>query len=1100
MDCSNPVTEIGRQTVKEAIEGVRVRMRQDLAGLRGLAEGAKREIFSDMEPPFPREAGAEKRLRERFARVPEMSKSVGELEFLETIAEGAPVCSLTYRGVPLHKPGVNQSGGLVSVNRLFGSYRYSGRLVSHALRFFPEEQIAATLESAIYTDGSATGFVTRLRELVGGKGVQATDIAAKARGFGKSEPLSSVVQRLRKHMPLREDAVLPDWTQPLEKLIEGITTNTHASAGAPYWRSKAEAMRDIMDGVLPVLVDAINEGTLASLLDEQPELDLCECKNKLDRYEPAKLDDKCRPYFSMPAHWSFLFSVLSQGFQHALMLATDPGSRVELKGEVVMDCANAYGVSWAHGGGERLLDFVRSIRPGQTRFYCYGDDSDLYHRRRDGTLYRVSPDFRQMDSAVDAATVRAVLQYIIESFEGAHGRSDFFNAVTAKWYEMTMNPKFLVKGTKVYQKRQAEYGIPSGVVGTTLFDTAKSILAYSHFVEQHNFEEMFMDATKATAWFRDVAGLRVKEGTWEPSVVNELPLAGYLFSENKFLGMRMQWVSDASVTTLVPTLREEEWLKLILVTRDNPTPGTKRMGDTEWWRLMFDRARGYLVTGAWENDRISNLLYYLIDQTIPEVIIMNVQSGGGNGLPPQEAPSLCVEGKEFSFPNSDGVPTREWCKQLYTRHHKAEIDDDEWRYVFPEIRQDYLQNRMGILPALSKKIARMEVVGGEYDASFLGYIPYVASKWAGPEYRMEPSAPPAEPPKTLKPPVAAPLKIKKLPDRKLDEEHAVSHARLTKSQHLRSIVQGGAEPTYRVSAESAIPLHELDSAVAEAGLYRVKDYVYERPPVVSGPEQRRVAEQFEAFQEMVRGPVATQPAQVRAQTGAYSALRQGRPVVEKASAVTLASGAREILLGLPKRVHKPPDNPASGFSNYMNAIGGRISYEVLREGPPHDPMHIVTLVIHREGMSAPIATSASKAKRQAENDLKAALYENLVVGGVLVNDTPPPPNQGFPPALRAPPPGFDSDPYYWTYEYDVEDYEVNNVPGGLVQKEVKSEEQPELIRLILDISERLKRLENDKIKSEGSDSGCQSDSAKTAEAEAAEGRTKTRNGWNGDKV
>lgn len=80
---------------------------------------------------------------------------------------------------------------------------------------------------------------------------------------------------------------------------------------------------------------AIAHGEEGKLRAEQPELFLCEVKNKLDRYEPEKLGDKTRPYVAYPFHFQALFSVLSQNFTESLKIFYDGGT-------------NAYGFSWAH--------------------------------------------------------------------------------------------------------------------------------------------------------------------------------------------------------------------------------------------------------------------------------------------------------------------------------------------------------------------------------------------------------------------------------------------------------------------------------------------------------------------------------------------------------------------------------------------------------------------------------------------------------------------------------------------------------------------------------------------------------------------------------
>lgn len=193
---------------------------------------------------------------------------------------------------------------------------------------------------------------------------------------------------LDKYMPRGSN---PNWpgvhTGLDEALLEGIKITSNSSAGAPYWRNKGDCLDDIIYVGLPIVVDAIKNNTLGKLWKENPEMFLVEVKNKLDRYNISELEKKTRPYVCVPAHWSFLFSMLAQGFQATLeTFENSPGS------------CNAYGFSSADGGLDRMVDWMRSADK-RGKVCCYGDDACIVVRKGK-VVYRVDPDFKQMDGSI----------------------------------------------------------------------------------------------------------------------------------------------------------------------------------------------------------------------------------------------------------------------------------------------------------------------------------------------------------------------------------------------------------------------------------------------------------------------------------------------------------------------------------------------------------------------------------------------------------------------------------------------------------------------------------------------------------------------------
>lgn len=186
------------------------------------------------------------------------------------------------------------------------------------------------------------------------------------------------------------------------------------------------------------------------------------------------------------------------------------------------------------------------------RIACYGDDTDIYYRK-DGKLYRICPDFKQMDGSVDATTIEAVVDYVVDAHVKQYPTArQFWEEVGKLWVEMATQSPFLIDGTKVYRKMQKD-GLMTGVVGTTLFDTVKSALAYNDWADQLMFGSLnLLEEKYAIEFFKNKHGLVIKEGTWKPALVNEDPGFGELWTEQKFLGLQLKVVRRENEKVYVP--------------------------------------------------------------------------------------------------------------------------------------------------------------------------------------------------------------------------------------------------------------------------------------------------------------------------------------------------------------------------------------------------------------------------------------------------------------------------------------------------------------------------------------------------------------------
>lgn len=672
MDASNPVMTSDRKTVEEILETSVVRRRQDMSYLGVVARSSPRHKLPTVEV-YPRQEVA--RVVEQFKSTIPVINPVkeGDLDptLFEVVMESMPVCGiLDATGIPLHPPGKNQTGGYVTVNRQLGSRPGVPMGLAQIASVMGDSVLNRT---HVYTSGTWSGFKNRINQQMGRKTVsllQTMKLGTKAVTW---KAALDVLDRL---MPRDPNPKWPGLHSDIADAVLGeIQVTANASAGAPYWRNKGECMEQIIDVGLPLIVDAIKSNSLPKLWKENPELFLCEVKNKLDRYEIDKLDTKTRPYTCIPAHWAFLFSMLTQGFQETLHLFNKQGG------------CNAYGFSSSNGGLDSMVDWMRSATK-RGKFCCYGDDTCLVVRRHDG-VWRVDPDFKQMDGSIDEQDVELTIRWVLRHLKkdgGLEKTPHFWKAVADMWKTMATRPFFILDGKKIYRKRKAG-GLMTGIPGTTLFDTVKSVLAwnsYLDFCEMYGEDPLNKDIAvhKMAEW-----GLIIKEGTWNPARIPE-SRHGQLITDHKFLGVQIMALEWNSRVVHVPTIPEDEALQMLVVQKDNPF---EKLSRTAQQRRLFDRMRGLMITCGFSIPNIELCINAVVNSLPGEVIIMQTQNPTG------EKPDH-ITLQDFSYPDSSGFPTKDFCMNLYAGEKKG-----EWVQIYPNL-EDILKDLKGERKQLGKQL------------------------------------------------------------------------------------------------------------------------------------------------------------------------------------------------------------------------------------------------------------------------------------------------------------------------------------------------------------------------------------------------------------
>lgn len=675
MDASNPVADSTRMTIASIRDRKMRVQRQDLGWLDRMCAGLVRTPLEVPEKPSNEEERL-KVVKTRLAKIcnekQEKMKEALQGKYIEptelskflNLHDPIPVCGLMADGVPVHPSGQHQQGGKVVNTLNFGTIGICKTTVEYVAAYTETSVVQELLDNvSIYTMGTQKGLRVRLEKQLSTP-TKEPDIDFK-----------TFLQRMDKAMPLQKNKPLMNWHDNLYDLFENVETSFSSSAGCPYWRQKVDALEDMLDLVLPMVAEALCQGTVDKLYKEQPELFLCVIKNKDDRYQDPT--EKTRPYLSMPWHWQTLFSVLCQGFCKKLSLFYQKEG-----------CRNAYGFSYANGGGNKLIEFARSAKPGKPVYCVYGDDVDFYFRDQDGVLFRVCPDFSQMDGSVDAKTVSLVIDWIYETYKKEFGENQFWKNVCAVWKQMAVDPAFIVHGPTVYKKKKAQ-GIMSGVVGTTLFDTVKAVLAYEDLIAYYPNAKTLLDEKFIIKFFKE-RGLIIKPGTWDPVPMPDYTPVGEFVTDQKFLGMKLKCLNYKGNDVYVPSLDYTDFLSLLI------TPKERRVHSQQIKaRYLFDRLRGLLTTGGVFDDDFRKLCNGILQNLPPSAIVMQVQINNGTGERP-ELVKVC--GEDFNFTDSASFPTLEWALNLYAPEELKEDVSMVRIFKDPEGILDNLPKRKTLQP------------------------------------------------------------------------------------------------------------------------------------------------------------------------------------------------------------------------------------------------------------------------------------------------------------------------------------------------------------------------------------------------------------------
>lgn len=654
MDTSNPIVSSDRRSISEVFEGAKARRRQNIAYISSIAQTARRIELPVESPKLSR--GEVERVNQLYTNsLPKVStQPFGKpLDFLEVMAASIPVSGLLDSdGNPVHPPQVANSKGRVHASRVFGSKPQKPFSFNPLIEILGDDVLDVDM---VYTSGTWDGFVTRMEKQMTRKtkSIQTTYMQV----FGHKCSRKFLFETLKALMPWSRTVEWPKLGDDYMAQINMLKITATSGAGPPYHRKQSEALTHILDVCLPLLVETILQDKVLDLYKKEPEMFLVEVRNKMDRYKRGDLEVKTRPYAVVPAHWRYLFSILSQRFQSGLKLFTSAG-------------CNAYGFSSAAGGLGKMYEWM--LGTTGVRFACYGDDTCIIVN--DGkALWRVDPDFQQMDGSIDREDVGLVVEWVLHVLAEDDGEDlpAFWQRVANWWVKFAVDPEFVVQGMTVYRKKKPT-GLMTGVPGTTLFDTVKSVLSWHLYDEFCKLNKKNpLDFQVAKNFMLDYCGLIIKDGTWDPQRVPTQLYHGCLITEHKFLGIQILYQEGPRGPMFLPTIPIYDAMCATVVQKDSVFE--KPPSNLSRARLVYDRMRGLFITFGFTIPIIRDAIHNVVNSLPPEAILIQTQLP--NGAKPEH-----ILLSEYEFPDSSGFPTIEFCESLY-----AGWETTGWQQIFPEI-------------------------------------------------------------------------------------------------------------------------------------------------------------------------------------------------------------------------------------------------------------------------------------------------------------------------------------------------------------------------------------------------------------------------------
>lgn len=317
--------------------------------------------------------------------------------------------------------------------------------------------VQAVLEHHV-TPGSLTGLINRIQTAL--DDVPDVDVS-------KVIISSKDVERLFKLFPteLTQEAKIEstdDLTSLWTRQEDRVDINFAAAPGMPVKKgTKLDSFESDVAIANAFLAACATKEALLQFQREHPDYFVLLLKNKTDVYKRSELATKTRPYFVWPSFVNYVITSIMEPVVKGMSVFTEDH-----------DSWNAYGLSWARGGADKLIKWASLAyqSPNHRRVAVYGDNILVAEGIAEGEFKLKAFDVSHLDFTIHSASLPGVVAYIRESYKNAGmPLPKVWSNALEVWRSMYVNATFMIEGSLA--AASIKHWGKSGGVGTTLVNT-----------------------------------------------------------------------------------------------------------------------------------------------------------------------------------------------------------------------------------------------------------------------------------------------------------------------------------------------------------------------------------------------------------------------------------------------------------------------------------------------------------------------------------------------------------------------------------------------------------------------------------------------------
>jgi len=277
-----------------------------------------------------------------------------------------------------------------------------------------------------------------------------------------------------------------------------IDINFAAAPGMPVKKGTKEHSFEMDVAIANAFLRACaTKETLLAFQQEHPDYFVLLLKNKTDVYKRSELTTKTRPYFVWPSFLNYVITSIMEPVVKGMAVFTED-----------FNSWNAYGLSWASGGADKVMKWASSAhaQPHHRRVCVYGDNILVAEGLAEGEFILKAFDIAHLDFTIHSAALPGVVRYIRDAYKkiGAPLPKVWSNALEV-WRSMYVNAPFMIEGS--LSGASIKHWGKSGGVGTTLVNTLVVGFVLDKVLKKHPGSLDLASLTKLLVPY----GMKIKE-------------------------------------------------------------------------------------------------------------------------------------------------------------------------------------------------------------------------------------------------------------------------------------------------------------------------------------------------------------------------------------------------------------------------------------------------------------------------------------------------------------------------------------------------------------------------------------------------------------